>query len=443
MDWPIEDTAWTSHDFGNFGFQSRSTVVLQKRESDVSFRRYDLEDKNDWENWFDEAPSETTGEGGLYIILCSRAPPVFDEDAPASYISVTRDTWERITRSFHVHRGVIRSIAREVACFTSFYGKDASRTEAKINFTARMSKYYPRDLALSLTYTPSTGSTFVVVYGCDAKQMRQIEKRVRVAGDTVKYPLLLIGIFVELERERLMDVADQLLDKFTLRSEYLENESWNLSDEMNDTKTQEYLTLCLQSRNVTDNIRAVKRQILKLMNEIDEFGSYFASRKGEARSNDSKIARRFKKDGALMKKRLHDILNDYDNKIDECDMIVGNTTLAMQTVWNQIARRDSGLNTQIARENTVIASEAKREGTQMKSIALLTMVYLPFSSVAAIFSMDLFDWNAQDGNSVVSKYFWVFVTFAIGLTAITLFAWYHITCRHEKNAEKDDVGKMV
>lgn len=51
--------------------------------------------------------------------------------------------------------------------------------------------------------------------------------------------------------------------------------------------------------------------------------------------------------------------------------------------------------------------------------------------------MNLFDWQAQDGRSVVSKYFWVFVAVAAGLTIITLLTWYFITYRHEKIANKD------
>lgn len=432
------DAVWTSYDLRNFNFQSRTTIALRKLDSHPVLMKDVLLDKNDWEIWFDEALSPSSGENALYIVLCSRAPPVFDgEDAPVSYLSVTRGTWERLAREFHIHRSIMRTIARRVAFFSSSYEDDGRPSKLKIGFTARMSAYLPGDLALSVTYIPSTESTFAVMYGCNDQQMREVEKRARVAGDRLKYPLLLLGIFAELERDRLVAKADQLLDGFTIRSEHLENGLWDPTREMNNEKTQEYLAICLQSRSLVDHIRAVKRQLLKLTTEIDEFGNYFSSHKSEAHPADGKKARRFKKAGVQMKKRVQDIINEYEDKIDECNMIVGNTTLAMQTVWNQIARTDSDLNTRIAQANTTIALETKRESTQMRSIALLTMVYLPFSSVAAIFSMDLFDWGAQDGESVVSKYIWVFAVFAVGLTLITIFAWYRITYRRTRAAEKD------
>lgn len=195
-----------------------------------------------------------------------------------------------------------------------------------------MSKYLRGDLALSVTYVPGTRSTFAVIYGCDEHQKQEVEKRIRLAEDKTKYPLLIIGIFAELERERLVDTADQLVDGFALTSERFENESWDPEIHMSNEKTQEYLKLCSQSRSITDQIRAVKRQTLKLMSEIDEFGDYFATHKGDAYSGSSKKVRQFRKAGAQMKKRLQDIINEYDDKIDECNMIVGNTTLAMQTV---------------------------------------------------------------------------------------------------------------
>ncbi|KAI0156700.1 hypothetical protein GGR52DRAFT_197402 [Hypoxylon sp. FL1284] len=457
MDWPMEDATWTEHDFRNFEFQTRPTVVLRKSDSDLEVVRQVLRNKEDWEHWFDsvwipshatkteadilrtQAPSVFSKEpSGLSVVLCSRAPPVFEgEDAPISYISISRDTWQRLTRAFHIHRSIIRSIARRAACVSSFY-EEGRWSNAKIYFTARMSTYLPGDLALSVTYVPSTESTFAVLYGCNEQQKLEIEKRIRAAGDRARYPVLLLGLLAELERERLVSKADDLIDGFTLRSDHLENRQWNPSKDMSNEKTQEYLTLCLHSRSLVDHIKAVKRQMFKLMAEIDEFGCRAASYyKSEVHPGESKKARRFKQAGALTKKRLQDIVNEYDGKVDECDMIVGNTTLAMQTVWNEIARRDSDLNTRIAKENTAIALEAKREGTQMRAIALLTMIYLPFSSVAGVFSMGVFDWQAQDGSSVVTRYFWVFAVLAVGLTAITLSAWYFITLRHRGTPKKD------
>ena len=51
-------------------------------------------------------------------------------------------------------------------------------------------------------------------------------------------------------------------------------------------------------------------------------------------------------------------------------------------MWNQTARQEFMINTRIAKANNAIALETKRESAQMRSIAVLTMVYLPMSCVA-------------------------------------------------------------
>jgi len=44
--------------------------------------------------------------------------------------------------------------------------------------------------------------------------------------------------------------------------------------------------------------------------------------------------------------------------------------------------RLSGVNNQLARTNTELSQDMKRDSSQMRSIALLTMVFLPLSTVA-------------------------------------------------------------
>lgn len=82
-----------------------------------------------------------------------------------------------------------------------------------------MSSYLPNDLAVSVTYIPHSEMTYAIVYGCNEAQITAIEKRVQSAGDNSRHPMLMIGIFAELERERLVAHVDKLLDQFAMRSD--------------------------------------------------------------------------------------------------------------------------------------------------------------------------------------------------------------------------------
>ncbi|EAQ87605.1 hypothetical protein CHGG_04224 [Chaetomium globosum CBS 148.51] len=288
-----------------------------------------------------------------------------------------------------------------------------------------MTAALPNDLALSTTYIPSTGVSYSVVYGCNDSQMAEIWRR--------------------LDRERLIGRAESLADKFTLGSDILENKSWDSTN----PKMQGYLEVCLQSRTLIDYIRAAKRQLAKVLVEIDGLERLWRQSNlkpavSKARLKAEKGKRQKKISGMLqtgekMKQRIREMLDEYDDKVDECKKMAQNLSLAMQSGWNQIAREDSITNTRISKANTMIALETKRESAQMRSIALLTMIYLPLSCVASVFSTTLFNWNPSDGEPIVSKYIWVLLTLALVLTCITVLAW-HFTTNREKKRERKRSG---
>ncbi|OHW97769.1 hypothetical protein CSPAE12_03531 [Colletotrichum incanum] len=322
----------------------------------------------------------------------------------------------------------------------------------KMAFTARMSSSLPEDLALSTTYIPSTNSMFAVVYGCNNKQMKDIEKRVRRADEQLQHPLLIPGIFAELERTRLVEMVEVLVDKFALRSEPSNSapnaDFWSFDSELKGRMAQQHLNLCLESRDLINHISAVKRQLLKLLKEMDIVEQEMESLSPENQMpRDHMRGTRLFETGARMKNRIRDIMIEYDDRIDDCNMMICNTSLVMQTVsdstdsmpfnqllmrvWNHIARKDS-------KTNTAIALQTKLESSQMRTIALLTMIYLPLSSVAAIFSMDMFNWEAIEGESIVSKHIWLFAVLATGLTLLTVAAWFLGTRREKAMAAQSD-----
>lgn len=251
-----------------------------------------------------------------------------------------------------------------------------------------MADSLPNDLALSSTYLPHARTTYSVIYGCSEKHLQAIQKRIHTAGDDTNHPLLMVGIFVELEHRRLIDEAERLVDKFTLESDMLEQgSSWDPDSGV----IQDHLEICLQSRTLVDHIHTVKRQLAKVSAEIKELVSYWLSaeytslwNQAETANQDVEARRqeRMVEIARQMSSRVRDIQDEYDDKIDECNKMAHNMSLAMQTGYNQIARQDAVTNGRIARANTDIAIETKRESSQMRYIAFLTMIFLPLSCVA-------------------------------------------------------------
>lgn len=59
----------------------------------------------------------------------------------------------------------------------------------------------------------------------------------------------------------------------------------------------------------------------------------------------------------------------------------------------------------------------------MKTLAAVTVAFLPGTFVAAFFAMPLFEWKAISDGMVVSKRFWIYWAVTVPLTFLTLLIW--------------------
>ncbi|KAL6689734.1 hypothetical protein J3F84DRAFT_391494 [Trichoderma pleuroticola] len=125
--------------------------------------------------------------------------------------------------------------------------------------------------------------------------------------------------------------------------------------------------------------------------------------------------------GERIRERLRDLLDEYDDFIRECDHIMAGMSLATQLDLNYIGRKDARLNENISRSSLAVAETAQRDGSLMKSIAILGMIYLPATFVCTFFSMGFFQWRGQgDNTTTVSPDLWVFGLCAAAFTLLTV-----------------------
>ncbi|KAF2971315.1 hypothetical protein GQX73_g2262 [Xylaria multiplex] len=90
----------------------------------------------------------------------------------------------------------------------------------------------------------------------------------------------------------------------------------------------------------------------------------------------------------------------------------------IQLAFNTVAQHD-------AKTSVKIALATQSDSLSMKSIALVTLAFLPPTFVCAIFSMSFFDYNADSGWAFSDK-FWLYWVFAIPTTLLTAAAWYFL-----------------
>lgn len=95
-------------------------------------------------------------------------------------------------------------------------------------------------------------------------------------------------------------------------------------------------------------------------------------------------------------------------------------------IYNLTANKDSITNLKIASESTEIARETRKDSVAMKTIAFLTMLYLPATFVCSLFGTNFFALDISADHSttlLVSKLWWVYVVVSLSLTLLTLLCW--------------------
>ena len=90
-------------------------------------------------------------------------------------------------------------------------------------------------------------------------------------------------------------------------------------------------------------------------------------------------------------------------------------------MFNIIYQNDTLSTLEIARDSKTLALATQRDSTSMKTLAVVTMVFLPGTFTASIFAMPLFDWDAQ-GNVAKPKLY-VYFAVTLPLTMVTFGIW--------------------
>jgi hypothetical protein len=78
----------------------------------------------------------------------------------------------------------------------------------------------------------------------------------------------------------------------------------------------------------------------------------------------------------------------------------------------------------VAKKTAELSEKAVRDSSAMKTIAVMTMLFLPGTFFAAIFSMPLLKW---DGSDIIQKQFWMYWAFTVPATMAVFVAWKILT----------------
>jgi hypothetical protein len=111
-------------------------------------------------------------------------------------------------------------------------------------------------------------------------------------------------------------------------------------------------------------------------------------------------------------------------------------------ILSLFSQEDQSIGIDIAKASKSIAIESKRDSSSMKTLAVVTMVFLPGTFIATFFAMPLFDWHAPYGQ-IVDKRIWIYFLVTIPLTIFTSavwWVWFTLKTKREQRENEDILG---
>ncbi|KAF2120362.1 hypothetical protein BDV96DRAFT_567110 [Lophiotrema nucula] len=504
MNWARDDTGLNEEDLGKvFRYAPRDTTVVRILRSNSWEARIDvLDNAKQWREWTEDSlPRSTDDDSGLILLLAKRKSehslsgvqdltpeewlsemnnnrpprsgmvrsdtlsrlgekchdaktldtnPMSDGQRGLRTLPFSRDTFEMVAQSFYVHGSIARVVSR--ADVPTFTHEKVNMTQPAYIYNCRSSNAWPMDLALTSTHFPRKRLTFAILFGCSFSTEVEVITRLRHVQSEAGHPLLVPGIFVELERARHVRLVEEMGNEteaviFDLEStsHNLEGSQGAMAEQRNRDKRTAYLDLAYLRNALVSWNRQLTKMIRHCQNILDgnsrnsvdmnrqrtsarcrleetdtssEDESFQRPTRSHSWKNIDNTQEARKSSelihdvGYKINSRLLLIRDEYDDKIRECTMRVDGMAMATQWALGEI--------------NVDIALATNRDSRHMRSIALVTMIFLPGTFFASMFSMTFFNWSNEPGSPMVSTYLWIYVLITVVFTALTIGLWYYI-----------------
>ncbi|KAK1960831.1 hypothetical protein LY78DRAFT_723805 [Colletotrichum sublineola] len=428
MEWLNKTRAFPEGDIKPFDFHPDKScaikIVVLRRGQPVKTKPTLKSDENetlttehDYVKWLrSDCPApDKQQQPSLVLVMHSRLNGIDSVSrVPLNALALPykRDTFQVANAKLFQHRSLLSVIKRgSTALFNNrqvAWGDAPLGTSIVYNCKSdtafQPSSESPDDIALSATSFVECGATYAVMYGCKAQTIDLVSRILRKFQDQALHPLLIPMVFAELERKRLFGMLDRkqtslqqrILDlENKLRGEsqsgILENaknaQSAENADITAQTRDCESTKLWIDVSSLKNGLESLKDQLVKMAEHSEELAAtVFKPPPAESAPGTDQYAEE-RKTGERFAIRLREMVTEFDSKES-----------------NYYTRRD-------AKVAIIIANLTKKDGSQMRSISLLGMLFLPGTFLAKdVFISNSLEAQAERCIGTLVRYVCVHVT---------------------------------
>ena len=366
--------------------------------------------------WIDESGRrEPTDQGRLRLVLAGRPgyANLFD------HFPFSQETFMVIFREFELPGIYPATLITKLPHYSHSASRNSAGNET-VSFVSRTFYFRKAGHALALTYNVRTKTTSAMIQGPrEAYYLASLCRYLKERPDMVVHPAYLLMVVAQLEYETTNE------SYLPLRGGMIHIEKWTGHGQLagRDAKENPNLfqdlpavtrELNLFSSKVIGETERIKscllrhEQILQFMDQVDEASSLLtmSSHSGELRQHAEFLA------------------TGWEAMLHRYEAFEKNVQVQLAVLYSTAVQRDSKLNLDVAISSANIAAATRHDGSVMKGISLLTMVFLPATFVSTLFAMPLFDWSADRVDGIATPYAWIYLAVALPLTFAVVAIWF-------------------
>ena len=357
-------------------------------------------DEDNIQSLIAQKPWEST-LGGLRLMIC--APLKAANDAGRSF-PFRKPTFDAIVQMFCLPKSYLQSVFDGSPSFAKFGPSSGLGNTDITGYVLKTMWASGMNFALAISHDVQTGVTSGILYGCLEDEVEVVIDRISAAGTHACHPLMVPTVLYELvternvQRTKASEGAMNDIELATGEHIYASRKQPDLqSIDSGGSMTARVNGTATTSMFTSANINSTILGFNALLENIDSSPPIAATPR----------QLRAYEDGIALKECIRYCLSISSNLQLEAEQIRSRANTQISAVryqppssalgliltlewqiYSLIAQRDSILNLQVANGSNALADAARRDSSAMKTIAVLTILFLPgtFVAVRCLFS---------------------------------------------------------